>query len=386
MDETDWHSASPHGVPVYLNGRFQTQSLTGVQRFSLELVTALDRLWSAQGYDPVKILMPRGPQYSVLAHRYRHFTLTPAGTRTGHLWEQLELPAHARDGVLINLGNTAPIMQKRQIVVIHDAGVFITPDSYGWRFRLWYKWMQKRLVEGGAQLVTVSQTARKDIAAAFNISASRIAVMTEGADHILRHPPDHSILARHGLQPKRYVLAVGSLAPHKNLAVLGEAGERLAARGYALAITGEYNPAVFSGNAIKLPKTATYVGRVDDLELRALYENACCFIFPSRYEGFGLPGLEAMACGCPVLAARTGSLLELYEDAALFFDATSPAATAAAIDNLLDTPALAATLQQRGLELSAKFTWHDAAKQFSAIFDEYMPVFHTGATHKIVAR
>jgi glycosyltransferase involved in cell wall biosynthesis len=349
------------------------------------LVAALDKLWSAHGYDPVKILMPRGPQYSVLAQRYRNFTLAPIGARSGHLWEQFELPAHARDGILINLGNTAPIMQKRQIVVIHDAGVFRTPDSYGWRFRLWYKWMQKRLVESGAQLVTVSHAAQKDIAAAFNVSTSRIALMTEGADHILRHPPDHSILARHGLQPKRYALAVGSLAPHKNLSVLSEAGERLAARGYKLAITGEYNPAVFSGNGTKLPKTATYVGRVDDLELRALYENACCFIFPSRYEGFGLPGLEAMACGCPVLAARTGSLMELYEDAALFFDASSPGETAAAINDLLDTPARAGRLQQRGLELSAKFTWHDAAKQFSAIFNEYAAMIETGAAHKIGA-
>ena len=114
-----------------------------------------------------------------------------------------------------------------------------------------------------------------------------------------------AVLDRGGLVPGRYVLAVGTGAAHKNLAALGAAASMLHARGVRLAIAGRADPAVFraAGGA-----EGVALGRVSDAELRALYENATALLFPSRYEGFGLPPVEAVACGCPVVAGRAGAV------------------------------------------------------------------------------
>ena len=112
-----------------------------------------------------------------------------------------------------------------------------------------------------------------------------------------------------------------------------------------------------------LPAPATLVGRVNDGELRALYEGAACFLFPSRYEGFGLPAIEAMACGCPVVAARAGALPEECGEAALLCDPASPGEFAAAVARLLDEPGLADGLRAAGRARAATFTWDGAARR-----------------------
>jgi glycosyltransferase involved in cell wall biosynthesis len=189
--------------------------------------------------------------------------------------------------------------------------------------------------------------------------------MPEGGEHILRVPADTAVLAKHGLSPQRYALAVGTRAAHKNLGALRDAAALLAARGMTLAVAGAVQAGVFSGAADAAG--ARLLGRVTDAELRALYENALCLIFPSRYEGFGIPPLEAMWCGCPVLAARAGAVPEVCGDAALWFDAGGPAA---AVTRLLDEPGLADVLRARGRERAQRYAWDAAARRLMEIVRE----------------
>jgi glycosyltransferase involved in cell wall biosynthesis len=243
--------------------------------------------------------------------------------------------------------------------------VFDTPSSYSWKFRLWYKGLQHTLARAGARIVTVSEFSRQRIAASLGIDPSRIAVIYEGADHILRTPADPETLARHDLTPGRFALVVGSRVAHKNLAMLSEVAAALRRRGMVIAVAGGGNKDVFQA---AMDATGTQrLGRTTDGELRALYENAACLLFPSRYEGFGLPPVEAMACGCPVIASRGGAVEEVCGDSALYFDADLPQTITAAVGRLLEEPGLAEDLRGRGRRRAGELSWIASARKLGDI-------------------
>jgi glycosyltransferase involved in cell wall biosynthesis len=161
---------------------------------------------------------------------------------------------------------------------------------------------------------------------------------------------------------------VGTRAAHKGLDGLAEVAALLAARGMRMAVAGAADPGVFRNAGDPDGAAVVALGRVTDAELRALYEAALCLVFPSRYEGFGLPPLEAMTCGCPVLAAASGAVPEVCGDAALWFDAAGgPHRPVGALERLLREQGLAEDLRRRGLERAARFSWHAAAERLLAL-------------------
>jgi glycosyltransferase involved in cell wall biosynthesis len=347
---------------IVLNGRFLTQGLTGVQRYAREIARALDALVAAGEAPPIRLLAPPGAEgleaFPFLAPRM-------VGSRGGQLWEQLDLPRALSGDFLLNLGNTAPILAgNKQAVVIHDAGVFDTPESYSWKFRTWYRTMQRILAFRGARILTVSEFSAGRIAANLAVKNHDIGVTHEGGEHILHQPADTAILERHGLARHGYALVVGTGAAHKNLAALRDAIGALGARGLVLAVAGAKDAGVFrqEGGA-ELDQHIRPLGRVSDAELRALYESALCLVFPSRYEGFGLPPVEAMWCGCPVVASRIGAVAEVCGDAALWFDATRPESLGEAIGKLADDPEFRASIAEAGRHRTARFSWDAAARR-----------------------
>jgi glycosyltransferase involved in cell wall biosynthesis len=344
--------------PVFINGRYLAQPRSGVQRFAAEIVAALARVWPLDlGERPV-LLTPPGVDLSDTPLPSRAM-----GRRKGIAWEQIDLPRHAAAGVLVNLGNTAPMAMpgRRQIVVIHDTAPISFPAAYSWRFRAWYGVMQRVVLARGPSVVTVSHFARREIATHLRVPCASIAVIPEGTDHMARLAPDIGAFARLGLEPGRFVLAVGNLAAHKNLGVLGDTAKALAEQGLHLVITGAANKALFGQSGIVPPEPARYVGRVSDGALRALYGAARCFVFPSLYEGFGLPAVEAMACGCPVIVSDIPVLREICGDAARYVDPRSPHAVARGVLEVVTNDDLAARLRHEGRRLAAGLTWDRSA-------------------------
>lgn len=339
--------------PLAINARFLTQQVTGVQRFAGEMTRALWPLADCEAIAPAGACDMPG------------IAVRRVGLLRGHAWEQIELPLHAAGRVLVGLGNTGPLLMRRQLVVVHDARPFTMPQVYGWRFRTWYRALQRGLARRGVRIATISAFARGQLAHHLALAPDAIAVIGEGAEHILRADAEPGLHQRLGLvQP--YVLAVGSLARHKNLAALSAAAAMLAARGMALVLTGDLDRRVFGAGEPGLPVPARSIGRVSDAALRALFRDAACFVFPSRDESFGLPAVEAMACGCPVVAARAGALPEVCGHAALLADPDDPADFAAALGRVLDDPALAARLRAAGLARAATMSWDAAARRLLA--------------------
>ena len=345
---------------VDINARFLTQPITGVQRFAVEMVRGIDRHLSVsvQLRSQFRFRLVAPP--SARAIELEHIPLVRAGRLSGHGWEQLELPRQAKSGLLLNLCNTAPVLA-RNVVVIHDAAVFAVPDAYSRAFRLWYRALIPTLARRAVRVLTVSEFSRTELLERVGIPRGRVDVVTQGCEHIRSTPADPRVFSRLQVTRGEYLLAVGSRTPHKNIGLLAAAIAQLGGAAPPLVIAGGSNSRIF-GAATGVHREGVHdAGYVTDSELRALYEGACCFIYPSLYEGFGIPPLEAMVCGCPVIVARAAALPEVCGDAARYCDPRDAGDLARQIRLLIQQPAVRQELRQRGFERAALFSWQKAS-------------------------
>ena len=367
-------------IEIFINGRFLTRKMTGVDRFARELLTALDARLDA---DPqlaatwrFTILLPRNSGATVPA--FRHIGLRECGRLKGALWEQIELPLASRKKMLLSLCNAAPVFKREQVVVIHDAAPARAPESYSRKFRLWYGLLMPWLGRVSRRVLTVSEFSRRELSLAYGIAADKIRVLPESGEHICRVTADTGILAKHALFARPYILGVSSMSPHKGFATLIRAVELLGDdAGFNVAIAGGTNPRIFA--SAELPAFVRHLGYVSDGELRALYENAACFVFPSYYEGFGLPAAEAMALGCPVIAARAASIPEACGDAAHYFEPRNAEALARALKNALTDPHWQDSARRKGIAMSMTMCWDDTARGLIKVLDELLPEQVSGA-------
>lgn len=345
---------------VFINGRFFSQRVTGVQRYARETIRCLDELLADEG-EGVDIrwtlLVPRGTSTPA----FRHIVVESTGRLQGHLWEQLELPWRARKGLLFSFGLTGPLAQQRQIVTVHDAAIMRIPQAYDWRFRVWYRFLVGRIVSRAPGTIAVSRFSAQEAAECYGVPIERLHVATEGWQHLADVKPDERILDRHGLRDKAFTLAVSSPTPTKNFAAIAHAMGILGRAAPPCAVAGSADPSIFraAGNA---SDAMIRLGYVSDEELKALYQHASCFIFPSLYEGFGIPPLEAMSCGCPVLASTAAAVREVCGEAPLYFDPHVPEQLARRLREVLANPALRARMSSAGLERARLYSWMQSAR------------------------
>jgi glycosyltransferase involved in cell wall biosynthesis len=354
---------------IYLNGKFTAQATTGVQRVARCMLAALDRRLAGDprgGGRRWVLLCPPGGMPPALS---RIEVQVVGSARAGlHVWEQAFLPRASRDGLLVNLAGSAPAFAVRQACTLHDAAVFDRPEAYSKRFRSWYRWLFRHLARTAVTVTTVSAFSRDRLVERLAIPAARIAVIHSGGDHLEAIAADPSFLAMHGLAGRRFLLAVGSENVNKNIAALVEAFAMLGDDDPLLVIAGGSHRSVFasSGHVRASAARVRRLGAVDDAGLKALYGAAEALVFVSLYEGFGLPPLEAMSCGCPVLASTAASIPEVCGNAAHYVDPASATAIADGLKTLLGAPDLRAELVQRGRKRLALFTWDSAAARLQA--------------------
>jgi glycosyltransferase involved in cell wall biosynthesis len=357
-------------MKVYINGRFLAQRTTGVQRFALEFVKTLDKLLEENDIKFDFVILT--PSNVVNNLHLKNIKLLSVGVLKGHLWEQIELPFYSRGGLLVNLCNTGPILKLNQIVTIHDTAVYAYPEGFNKIFVFWYKLVFKFLSLFVEKIITVSGFSKNELIRYCNIKSEKISVVSEGKEHIQRISPDFDVLDKHNIKPANYILAVSSINPNKNFQGIISSIEVLGDTAVDIVIAGGINSKIFSTSNIELSKNVKYIGYVTDGELKALYEKALCFVYPSFYEGFGLPPLEAMTCGCPVIVSNAASLPEVCGDAALYVDPYSPEDIAEKIKLLLSNDRLREELRRKGLERAKMFSWEKCVQETLKVIEEVL--------------
>ncbi|MBD8621106.1 glycosyltransferase family 4 protein [Sphingomonas sp. CFBP 13728] len=354
-----------------LNGRFLGRPVTGVDRVAIELTRAigdvLAELGSANGSLTVAIPPGEPARIDLTAECFgRQLPIKVEGRRGGHAWEQLILARYRPRDWLLNMCNTAPILRRRQMVLIHDAQFISHPDSYSLAFRTWYRILLSLLGRRAAAIFTVSHASRTMLEQYGVVPQGKAHVIRLGVDHIRRLEADATISERLEIMPHSYVLAIGSLARHKNIARLVKAFVAADLPGVRLIIAGGGNPTIFRAAGLPTARNVEYIGRVSDAELKWLYGNAMAFACPSLSEGFGLPPLEAMSTGCPVIATTGGAVPEVCGDAACYADPLDTVAWTTALRRIALDENFRTDLARRSLERATAFTWDHAARQVLA--------------------
>lgn len=360
---------------IVVNGRFLSRPVTGVERFATEILCALDRLLSdgAVTLPPIEILLPPGVEPKI---RFANMPFRTVGKRQGHLWEQLDLSRASSGALLLNLCNTGPVMLWHQATVVHDAAVFAVPGAYSLGFKLAYRILHTCIAISARHFWTVSEFSKRELQRYLPLRGKSVVVLPEGGEHVRRVPPDETILDRFALRSRPYVLSVSSAQPAKNFGFLVRALEGLGDPGFDMVVAGGTNPSVFSGQYGSLPGFVKHVGYVSDQELAALYQHASCFVFPSLYEGFGIPPLEAMSMGCPVVASTAASIPEVCGDAAMYFDPKDEAALRGALMAVMADPHLRDRLKANAVRQGQYWNWTRAASCLASALNEALVGLH----------
>lgn len=326
---------------------------------------------AGQAIDPPLDTLPRRSlrlstkswRMAALASSYTHIPLDPVLGNADVF--------HATEHLL-------PYLHKiRSVFTLHDLAFLRCPEAHLPLNRWYLSLMMPRFLRRADAVICVSQFTKADAVRIYDLEESKLVVIPEGVNPRF-HPVESpellaAVQARYEL-PERFILFVGTIEPRKNLVALWEAYRALHSEGRPekIVIVGKrgwlYRDTFQRLRELGLEGQVVMPGYVADQDLPAIYSLAGCFAFPSLFEGFGLPPLEAMACGCPVVCSNASSLPEVCADAALLVPPTDVAALTSALRRLLDDADLRADLRARGLRRASNFTWQMAAESTLAVY------------------
>ncbi len=286
--------------------------------------------------------------------RYTLIKPNPAlAHRAGHAWEQAILPLRsARCELLYSPANLAPVISSRNIVVIHDAAALRHPQAYSGAYVAYQRRLLPLIARRARLVITVSEFSRGELAELLGLTTTRIEVIPEGVDQRFQPDADPEPARAAYALGKPYVLAVGTISDRKNLGALEPVADALNERGIELVVAGSDRGYLRGGD----PRLRR-LGYVAEEHLPSLYAGARAVVMPSRYEGFGLPCLEAMASGVPVVAARRAALPETVNDAGMLVDPDYPGELVDAVMAVACEDQLRGQLIAAGLVRAAEFSW-----------------------------
>lgn len=355
--------------------------LGGNETYATNLIEALADVDSSNQYTVYVTTREARERFS---NRWPNFTVRSTRPHTPLIRIPLTLSAEIRRRPVdvLHVQYTAPLLVPCPVVAtIHDLAFEHLPETFKRR-----SWMQMRMTvrhtaKTAAHIITGSEFSRQDIIDTYKVSPSRITVTPEAAPAVFA-PANQAEIERvrraYGIDDE-YILAVGSIQPRKNLVRLMAAYSHLRRRSPQaklprLVLVGKcawlYNETLRSIDELELQKSVTLTGYVPESDLPGLYSGALCFVYPSYFEGFGLPPLEAMKCGAAVIVGNKTSLPEVVGDAAVLVDPFDVSAIGSAIESVITDSSLRASLQAKGLERAKLFDWRETARKTLAIYEK----------------
>lgn len=382
-------------MKIGIDARMYSSKFTGIGRYVFELVDKLSKLDKKNEY----VLFMNKPQFDEFEPPNKRFSKVLVNAKHYSLSEQLGYLRALRRAKLDLMHFThfnAPILYRRpSIVTIHDLTLNFFPGKKmnGAFHRFAYSKVLGSVLKRSKKIISVSENTKKDLVEIAHISPSKIDVIYEGVNEDFGPRSDEEqndeVLKKYGIT-KDYVLYTGVWRGHKNLVNLIKAFGILKQIEHfdgQLVVTGEedpYYPEVKRTVAeLELEHDTIFTGLVPENELVALYQEAKVFAFPSLYEGFGLPPLEAMRCGTPVVASKTSCIPEICgEENAIFFDPFDPTEMADSIYKVWINSTLQKELRENGLKHSRKFSWDKMAEKTLAIYEEVVSLHKSKSNKK----
>jgi len=377
---------------IGINGRFLVAKRTGVQRAAYNLLRALVKVDRNNEY----FIFTGYEELNNSDWDYPYVTVVPSTIREGeslrnHLWEQFTLPRLAkkyRVDFLHSPANTAPLFYKgKSIVHIHDLCFVVNPRWYSFSFHTVYNFLIPRLARRATRVITNSNNSRNDLLQFCNIPADSVSLIYWAVDDLFLDSNVDAKTDKEEFHHKDYILYVGSLEPRKNIRTLVEAYEKLreshADLATKLILIGGESP-LFGEvrlNARDFKDDVIFKGFVNDTDLLKFYRNASLVVYPSLYEGFGLPPLEAMASGTPVVTSNTSAIPEVVGDAALMVNPYDIDQLARTMERVLRDEGLRQRLIAKGYEQVAKFNWYRVARNTLAVYYEVYNSAREGSAH-----
>ena len=333
---------------LHVNGKWIAQKLTGTQRYAGETVDAI----ADSGRARLVLHVPADASVpAVLESRVAEIRRSRL---RGFAFEQAYLPWATRGKILLNFAGPAPIIKRRQLVTMHDATPFRYSSTFRRAFVIFYYVMYFVLARTARQIITVSHFSAGELSAILRVPADRFLVAYCAADVLVGVEPERPELEL----PERFYLSVGTQAVHKNLAGPVSA---VAGSGRKIVVVGMSGKRIVFADAKDMSGEAIGPGHLSDGELVWLYRHAQALVFPSKYEGFGLPPLEAQLQRCPVVSSNAASMPEVCGDGALYFDPDKTEDLLARLDRLENEHGLADSLREAGERNGKRFSWRSSA-------------------------
>jgi glycosyltransferase involved in cell wall biosynthesis len=354
--------------------------LGGNESYATNLIEALAEIDQVNQYT---LYVTQREAVTRFSYRWPNFSVRSTLPHTPIIRIPLTLSAELRRNPVdvLHVQFTSPPFSPCPVVVsIHDLSFEHLPQTFKWRSRNQLRLTVRRSAREAAQVIALSEYGRQDIIENYQLDPEKVTAIPlaapAGFGPVTNEDELQRVRQTYGIG-KDYILSVGAIQPRKNLSRLVTAYSHLR-RGKSegklpkLVLVGKcawlYDETLQAIKELELSDSVIVTGYVPESDLPALYSGAICFVYPSYFEGFGLPPLEAMRCGAPVIVGNRTSLPEVVGEAGLLVDPFDVDALAAAIENVINDPALRAQLRVKGLERSNLFDWLDTARQTLAIY------------------
>lgn len=323
---------------LFVNTRCLRNRVTGVQRYTIELLKRLEI-----PFTPITPEKPMGRARSII-------------------WEQTTLYSQAQKGILWSPANSGPIRHPNHVLTVHDLAVFKEEPWFNWAYRNTHRLLLNQTIPQARTIITVSEFIKNEILSRFDVDTHRI--------HVIPNGVDEAFFCEHKADPNsRYILTVGSLDPRKNLPKVIEAWKEVHRKDpdLELHVVGEATP-IFKQIDMRFHQGSNihFLGRLTDEELKEKYRGALAFLYPSLYEGFGLPVLEAMAAGTPVITSKGTAMEEITAGIGVIIDANSLPEIYDAIIYYSDKKG-SDSLSRESQTRARLFSWDKAANQMTSL-------------------